>query len=152
MFGFYDSWSGGDLPIADYEKANAWFKKEANFHSLGRERGEDMGKLHNQGHSAINFPSSAAVCKALTQKYAKDLNILTHSRRKVQFKLLVGAQLEDKMCAYIREWRGFQEFQFCVSDRNGEDYTAECLDFCDDKYRVMRHQYALRFLNTRSNH
>ena len=144
VFGFYDSWSDGDLPIADFERCHVWMREEAAFHSLGRERGENMGKLHNQGHLGMMAPYTEAGCKALTQKYKEDLVILTHSRRKVQFKLLVGDQPEDKMCAYTRKWRGFQEFRFHSSDRNGDEYTEEYLDHCDDKYRVMRLAYALR--------
>ena len=136
MFGFYDSWSDGDLPMADFESACEWFTNEFNFHSIGRERGENMGKLHNQAHGACYAPATDAGCKALTQKYKEDLRILTNSRRKVQFKLLVGEQPEDKMCAYTRKWRAFQEFRYHSSDRNGDPYTDEYLAHCDDKYKV----------------
>ena len=62
------------------------------FHSLGRERGEDMGKLHTQGHGATLGPAIKAGCTALSQKYKEDMNIVTHSRRKVQFKLMEAGQ------------------------------------------------------------
>ena len=122
--------------MADFESACEWLTNEFNFHSIGRERGENMGKLHNQAHGACYAPATDAGCKALTQKYKEDLRILTNSRRKVQFKLLVGEQPEDKMCAYTRKWRAFQEFRYHSSDRNGDPYTDEYLAHCDDKYKV----------------
>ena len=138
-FGFYDSWSDGDLPVVEFHRACDWFSEHFNFHSLGRERGEDMGRLHSQGHGGAYAPYTKAGCAALSQKYKEDMNILTHSRRKIQFKLLdVKDQTEDKMCAYTRKFRAFQEFLFHSSDRNGEAYTTEYLDMCDDRYRVMR--------------
>ena len=136
LYGFYDSWSDGDLPVADFHRAHEWFQAEFAFHSLGRERGEDMGKLHTQGHGACVGPATKAGCSALAQKYKEDMNIVTHSRRKVQFKLMEAGQPEDKMCAYTRKWRSFHEFLFVSSDRNGEPYTDEYLEHCDDKYRV----------------
>ena len=56
MFGFYDSLSDGDLPMADFESAYEWFTNKFNFHSIGRVRGEDMGKLHNQAHGVCHAP------------------------------------------------------------------------------------------------
>ena len=147
MFGFYDSWSDGDLPMADFESACEWLTNEFNFHSIGRERGENMGKLHNQAHGACYAPATDAGCKALTQKYKEDLRILTNSRRKVQFKLLVGEQPEDKMCAYTRKWRAFQEFRYHSSDRNGDPYTDEYLAHCDDKYKVRAAPHISPFLH-----
>lgn len=138
LYGFYDSWSDGDLPVADFHRAHEWFTRHFVFHSLGRERGEDMGKLHTQGHGASYGPPTKAGCNALAQKYKEDMNIVTHSRRKVQFKCMDAGQPEDKMCAYTRKWRSFHEFLFVSSDRNGDAYTDEYLDHCDDKYRVPR--------------
>ena len=146
MFGFYDSWSDGDLPMADFESACEWFTNEFNFHSIGRERGENMGKLHNQAHGACHAPATKAACDALSRKYKEDMKILTNSRRKVQFKLLVGEQPEDKMCAYTRKWRAFQEFRYHSSDRNGDPYTDEYLAHCDDKYKVRSAPHISPFL------
>ena len=89
-------------------------------------------------HLSVTPLYTKAGCAALSQKYKEDMNILTHSRRKIQFKLLdVKDQPEDKMCAYTSKFRAFQEFLFHSSDRNGEAYTTEYSDMCDDRYRVM---------------
>jgi hypothetical protein len=103
LYGFYDSWSDGDLPAAESHRAHEWFSRTFNFHSLGRERGEDMGKLHTQGHGVCYGPATKAGCNALAQKYRGDMNIITHSRRKDQFKCMDPGQPEDKMCAYTRK-------------------------------------------------
>ena len=136
-FGFYDAWSDGDLPVVEFHSACEWFKNNFNFHSLGRERGEKMGKLHSQGHGGAYAPYTKAGCNALAQRYKEDMGIETNSRRKIQFKLLdVIDQPEDKMCAYTRKFRAFQEFLFHSSDRSGDKYTEEYLDMCDEKYLV----------------
>ena len=145
LMGFYDSWSDGDLPVAEFHRAHEWFQTHFIFHSLGRERGEDMGKLHTQGHGATLAPATKAGCTAMAQKYKEDMNIVTHSRRKVQFKLMEAGQPEDKMCAYTRKWRSFHEFLFVSSDRNNEPYTEEYLGHCDDKYRVQFTQNGLDY-------
>ena len=105
-----------------------------------------MGKLHNQAHGACHAPATKAACDALSRKYKEDMKILTNSRRKVQFKLLVGEQPEDKMCAYTRKWRAFQEFRYHSSDRNGDPYTDEYLAHCDDKYKVRSAPHISPFL------
>ena len=145
LMGFYDSWSDGDLPVAEFHRAHEWFQTHFIFHSLGRERGEDMGKLHTQGHGATLAPATKAGCTAMAQKYKEDMNIVTHSRRKVQFKLMEAGQPEDKMCAYTRKWRSFHEFLFVSSDRNNAAYTEDYLDHCDDKYRVQFTQNGLDY-------
>ena len=135
-FGFYDAWSDGDLPVAEFHSACEWFKNNFNFHSLGRERGKKMRKLHTQGHGGAFAPYTKAGCNALSQRYKEDMGIETNSRRKIQFKLLnVIDQPEDKMCAYTRKFRAFQEFLFHSSDRSGDTYTEEHLDMCE-KYMV----------------
>ena len=107
-FGFYDAWSDGDLPVVEFNSACEWFKNSFNFHSLGRERGEKMGKLHTQGHGGAFAPYTKAGCNALAQRYKEDMGILTNSRRKIQFKLLnVIDQPEDKMCVYTRKFCAF---------------------------------------------
>jgi hypothetical protein len=136
-FGFYDAWSDGDLPVVEFHSACEWFKNNFNFHSLGRERGDKMGKLHSQGHGGAYAPYTKAGCEALSRRYKEDMGIVTNSRRKIQFKLLnVIDQPEDKMCAYTRKFRAFQEFLFHSSDRTGDKYTEEYLDMCDEKYMV----------------
>jgi hypothetical protein len=136
-FGFYDAWSDGDLPVVEFHSACEWFTNNFNFHSLGRERGEKMGKLHSQGHGGAYAPYTKAGCDALSRRYKEDMGIATNSRRKIQFKLLnVIDQPEDKMCAYTRKFRAFQEFLFHSSDRTGDKYTEEYLDMCDEKYLV----------------
>ena len=74
-FGSYDGWSDGDLPVVEFYSAGEWFKNNFNFHSLGRERGEKMGKLRTQDQGGAYAPYTEAGCNALAQRYKEDIAI-----------------------------------------------------------------------------
>ena len=99
------------------------------------------------------MPNSRQGCYACIKYFKSCLNIVAHMPFKVQFKLREQGQTDEKMNAYTRKDKFhlphyflsllIRVFDCCrlkpwflydSKDPNGDQYTDEYNDYCDDKY------------------